>query len=71
MKQMTANSNLQRVEDIKEQSTAALARGTAFLLTQQGTAGNFEGQLSASTFPSCAYAWIQLARGNTPRPKPH
>ena len=63
---MTANSNPQRVEDIKEQSTAALARGTAFLLTQQDAAGNFEGQLSASTFPSCAYAWIQLAQGDTP-----
>ena len=35
---------------------------------QQHADGNFEGQLSSSTFPSCAYAWIQLARGNTPEP---
>ena len=41
---------------------SALTRGTTFLLTQQQEAGNFEGQLSSSTFPTCAYAWIQLAR---------
>ena len=53
---------------MKEEVKAALTRGTAFLLTQQSEAGNFEGQLSSSTFPSCAYAWIQLARGETPEP---
>ena len=53
---------------MKEQVTSALTRGTAFLLTQQREDGQFEGQLSSSTFPSCAYAWIQLARGETPAP---
>ena len=53
---------------MKEKVTSALAQGTAFLLEQQCEAGNFEGQLSSSTFPSCAYVWIQLARGNTPEP---
>ena len=52
--------------EIKEQAASALNRGTTFLLTQQQADGNFEGQLSSSTFPSCAYAWIQLAQGNTP-----
>ena len=53
---------------MKEEVISALTRGTAFLFTQQGKAGNFEGQLSSSTFPSCAYAWIQLARGELPAP---
>ncbi len=47
---------------------AALAQGIAFLRKQQRTAGHFEGQLSSSTFPSCAYAWVQLAQGETPEP---
>ena len=51
---------------MKEEIIAALTRGTAFLFTQQSEAGNFEGQLSSSTFPTCAYAWIQLARGEMP-----
>ena len=51
---------------MKEEVSSALTRGTAFLMTQQRTDGNFEGQLSSSTFPSCAYAWIQLARGEIP-----
>ena len=51
---------------IKEQSTSALARSITFLLSQQHADGYFEGQLSSSTFPSCAYAWIQLAQGQTP-----
>ena len=51
---------------MKEQVRAALTRGTTFLLTQQRENGKFEGQLSSSTFPSCAYAWVQLARGETP-----
>lgn len=53
---------------MKEEVTSALARGTTFLLAQHCEDGNFEGELSSSTFPSCAYAWIQLARGETPEP---
>ena len=51
-----------------KEAISALTRGTAFLLAQHCEDGNFEGQLSSSTFPSCAYAWIQLARGETPEP---
>ena len=47
---------------------SALQRGIAFLRKQQRASGNFEGQLSSSTFPSCAYAWVQLAQGETPEP---
>ncbi len=43
----------------------ALKKGTHFLRKQQREEGHFEGQLSSSTFPSCAYAWIQLAQGKT------
>ena len=53
---------------MKEEAISALTRGTAFLLAQQCEDGSFAGQLSSSTFPSCAYAWIQLARGETPEP---
>lgn len=49
-----------------EEVRSALARGTAHLLTQHCKDGNFEGQLSSSTFPTCAYAWIELIRGETP-----
>ena len=49
-----------------EKIKSALIRNTAFLLEQQSTDGNFEGQLSSSTFPTCAYAWIELVRGETP-----
>ena len=49
-----------------EEVRSALARGTAHLLTQHCKDGNFEGQLSSSTFPTCAYAWIELIRGKTP-----
>ena len=51
---------------MKEQVKSALTHGTASLLTQQRRDGGFEGQLSSSTFPTCAYAWIQLARGEAP-----
>ena len=51
---------------MKKEIRSALKRGTTFLLRQQCEDGNFEGQLSSSTFPSCAYAWIQLARGEIP-----
>ena len=53
---------------MKEEIKSALTRGTAYLFTQQGKDGNFEGQLSSSTFPTCAYAWIELVRGETPDP---
>ncbi len=49
-----------------EKASSALGRGINFLLTHQKAEGNFEGQLSASTFPSCAYAWIQLSQGEIP-----
>ena len=51
-----------------EEIKSALTRGTACLLTQQDKDGNFEGQLSSSTFPTCAYAWIELIQGKTPDP---
>ena len=51
---------------MKEHVRSALTRSITALLTQQHEGGNFEGQLSSSTFPTCAYAWIQLARGETP-----
>lgn len=54
--------------EITQQAKSALSRNVDFLLTHQQSDGNFEGQLSASTFPSCAYAWIQLARGEMPEP---
>ena len=53
---------------MKEEIKSALTRGTAYLFTQQCKNGNFEGQLSSSTFPTCAYAWIELIRGETPDP---
>ena len=51
-----------------EEIKSALTRSTAILLAQQGKDGNFEGQLSSSTFPTCAYAWIELVRGEPPDP---
>ena len=53
---------------MNEQIKSALTRGTTFLFRQQCEEGNFEGQLSSSTFPTCAYAWIELVRGETPDP---
>ena len=50
----------------KEEVTSALHRGTAFLMQQQTPKGNFEGQLSSSTFPTCAYAWVLLAQDRLP-----
>ncbi len=49
-----------------EEVKSALHRGTAFLMQQQTPSGNFEGQLSASTFPTCAYAWVSLAQDQLP-----
>ncbi|MDE0084938.1 MAG: hypothetical protein OXU23_04435 [Candidatus Poribacteria bacterium] len=63
---MTESRTSQHNSAIKQQVTSALARAIDFLLAQQHADGNFEGQLSSSTFPSCAYAWIQLAQGQTP-----
>ena len=51
---------------MKEKVKSALTRGITTLFTQQRQDGSFEGQLSSSTFPTCAYAWIQLAQGETP-----
>ncbi len=56
------------LSEITQQAKSALTRSIDFLLTQQKTDGNFEGQLSSSTFPSCAYAWVQLAQGEMPEP---
>ena len=63
---MKQNQKLQLNTQHNEQLISALDRAISFLLTQQQPKGNFEGQLSSSTFPSCAYSWIQLAQGNTP-----
>ena len=49
-----------------EEVKSALHRGTAFLMQQQTPSGNFEGQLSASTFPTCAYAWVSFAQDHLP-----
>ena len=45
---------------------SALGRGTSFLMSQSHYDGNFEGELSSSTFPTCAYAWVQFALGKLP-----
>ena len=52
----------------KEEVKSALTQGITSLFIQQREDGGFEGQLSSSTFPTCAYAWIQLAQGETPDP---
>ncbi len=52
-----------------EMVSHTLDRAIAFLLTHQQPDGNFEGLLSSSTFPSCAYAWVQLIQGSTPDTK--
>lgn len=51
-----------------QRATSALTRSIDFLLTQQQLDGNFEGQLSSSTFPSCASAWIHLAQEKSVEP---
>ena len=55
-------------KNMTEEVRSALTRSTAFLLEQHYKDPNFEGQLSSSTFPTCAYAWIELVRGETPDP---
>ena len=49
-----------------EEVKSALHRGTAFLMQQQHPTGNFEGQLSSSMFPTCAYAWVSFAQDQLP-----
>ena len=51
---------------MNEKVKSALQRGIAFLMQQQDSAGGFEGQLSSSTFPTCAYAWVSLAQDRLP-----
>lgn len=55
------------LQDI-ERTNTVLIHAVDYLASLQQADGNFEGQLSSSTFPSCAYAWIQLAQGNLPKP---
>ena len=51
---------------MREKIKKAVHQGTAFLIKQQSLTGHFEGQLSSSTFPTCAYAWVQLAQDQLP-----
>ena len=51
---------------MKDSIETALRKGTTFLMTQSQSAGYFEGELSSSTFPTCAYAWVQFALGKLP-----
>lgn len=41
----------------------SIAKGASYLLSFQQEDGRFEGELSANTFPTCAYALVQLALG--------
>lgn len=51
---------------MNEEVQSALHRGITFLTEQQNSEGGFEGQLSSSTFPTCAYAWVSLAQDRLP-----
>ena len=51
---------------MSESVESAVHRGAAFLIAQQKSEGNFEGRLSSSTFPTCAYAWAQFAQNQVP-----
>ncbi len=51
---------------MSESVESAVQRGAAFLIAQQKSEGNFEGRLSSSTFPTCAYAWAQFAQNQLP-----
>ena len=51
---------------MKKLAELAVHQGSAHLMKQQNTAGCFEGKLSSSTFPSCAYAWVKLAQNQLP-----
>ncbi len=56
---------MEKIQAMTVKATSALKQGLTFLCQQQREEGYFEGQLSSSTFPSCAYAWVQLAQGKT------
>ncbi len=51
---------------MKDSIERALRQGTSFLMRQSHSAGYFEGTLSSSAFPTCAYAWVQFALGKLP-----
>jgi squalene cyclase len=51
---------------MNEEVKSALYRGVSFLMQQQNAAGGFEGQLSSSTFPTCAYGWVLFAQDQLP-----
>ena len=51
---------------MNEEVKSALHRGVTFLMQQQNAAGGFEGQLSSSTFPTCAYGWVLFAQDQLP-----
>ena len=52
--------------DMKKRAESAVNRGSAHLMRQQNSTGSFDGKLSSSTFPSCAYAWVKLAQNQLP-----
>ena len=51
---------------MKDSIELALRQGTSFLMKQSHSEGYFEGKLSSSAFPTCAYAWVQFALGKLP-----
>jgi len=65
-KAMTQESITQEISITNENVQSKLIRAIDALSLMQKSEGNFEGKLSSSTFPSCAYAWIQLIKGDIP-----
>ena len=63
---MTQGSISQQNLITDEHVQSKLLRAINSLSLMQKSEGNFEGNLSSSTFPSCAYAWIQLIQGEIP-----
>lgn len=63
---MTQASITQEISITNEQISSKLIQAIDALSLMQKSEGNFEGKLSSSTFPSCAYAWIQLTQGEIP-----
>lgn len=63
---MTQGSITQEISISNEQISSKLFLAIDALSLMQKSEGNFEGKLSSSTFPSCAYAWIQLIQGEIP-----
>ena len=51
---------------MKKRAESAVHQGSVHLIRQQNSTGSFDGQLSSSTFPSCAYAWVKLAQNQLP-----